>query len=955
MKRSFFPLVLILLAALAAFSGCARGPAQASRIGEFTVDDIPNDEGSGITLRWQTLDKSQRVIQYNIYRGHNPDSLFYLSKIEVDPDVGVVGGWLNFTDQGYNTLIEFETAPASLKTEKIKAGGATLFKAVPRDPDVLEKLLPHYDVLGDINSKKFFGQASRIEHRSAEGTEVFAGFKLTSFNNIYAAVKPEHPYYYSVVPVAENGSLLPATQVRSAVPVNNRPDSTAVFYASYLQDTREFRFEWVPPLGGSDIASWQAWLMPKSLLPRFHADQKANHSAPDSVFNASWQEGSILIGELPVNYYGQNIYSKASADSMETPLPPANELSGYVPVLAYEDYWASESAEGSYKSASLGRDLVLAESSLLPKLPDYQVLDKTNDKGDNIVISFGRPFAFVSQASYANNAKTRLRINYDIADNGHHKISKLRFRFFEPDGSKLGEVVETYTDKIIHLRLPQGRETGQAFRAEISVWLQGENGFSSESVSQAVQYDPSSLRFLGGELSSRGQVLNTIYYDIFSANRLSDFTPGMRIGALSRAYDHNIPYPSTENPVILGVDHKTKLLLCDHTFTVALDPETQATFSPSLFADETLNHLEDLARQIDASFAASQGTGPEAETAGAELEALRNEQSFILSHPAFKKGLQTGSDAEWRKLMRAELDQNSRAYAYKLLATDGQGLWSDEGDLPQTGPGAPAQPSYLHPKSEWFDTTKWATLIASIIMGIMVVYALFMARRKDLYIRPIAGLQELDNAVGRATEMGRPVMFVPGWGTLGEPCTISAMMILNQIARKTAEYDIRLISPQVDYLVLPLAQEMVQTAYNETGRPDAFQQDDIYFVSDTQFAFTAAVNGITVREQVATIFYMGYFFAEALLMTETGNQAGAIQIAGSDAITQIPFFITTCDYTLIGEEFYAASAYLSRNIELVAMLKAQDYFKLLIVICVLIGTVISTLGINAFLNFLPIE
>ena len=38
-----------------------------------------------------------------------------------------------------------------------------------------------------------------------------------------------------------------------------------------------------------------------------------------------------------------------------------------------------------------------------------------------------------------------------------------------------------------------------------------------------------------------------------------------------------------------------------------------------------------------------------------------------------------------------------------------------------------------------------------------------------------------------------------------------------------------------------------------------------------------------------------------------GNAAGAIQIAGTDAVTQLPFFITTCDYTLIGEELYAAS------------------------------------------------
>jgi hypothetical protein len=180
-------------------------------------------------------------------------------------------------------------------------------------------------------------------------------------------------------------------------------------------------------------------------------------------------------------------------------------------------------------------------------------------------------------------------------------------------------------------------------------------------------------------------------------------------------------------------------------------------------------------------------------------------------------------------------------------------------------------------------------------------------------------------------------------------------MILSKVAKKTAEYDIRLISPQCDYMVLPLAQEIIQTSYSEVGRPDSYNQNDIFFISYDQFPFCAGVNGITVRERVATIFYMGFFNAEALLLTETGNQAGAIQIAATDAVTQIPFFITTCDYTLIGEEFYAASAYLSRNHELVSMLKAQDYFKLIIVIVVIIGTILSTLHINGFINAFPIE
>jgi len=179
--------------------------------------------------------------------------------------------------------------------------------------------------------------------------------------------------------------------------------------------------------------------------------------------------------------------------------------------------------------------------------------------------------------------------------------------------------------------------------------------------------------------------------------------------------------------------------------------------------------------------------------------------------------------------------------------------------------------------------------------------------------------------------------------------------VLAQVAKKTAEYDVRLINPHCDYMVLPLAQEMVSSSYSEVGRPDSYNQNDIFFVSDDQFPFTAGVNGITLRERVATIFYMGFFNAEALLLTETGNQTGAIQIAATDAVTQVPFFITTCDYTLIGEEFYAASAYLSKNHDMVSMLKAQDYFKLFIIITIILGAVLSTFNITSFIHSFPLE
>ncbi|KAF0244187.1 MAG: hypothetical protein FD180_2697, partial [Planctomycetota bacterium] len=90
--------------------------------------------------------------------------------------------------------------------------------------------------------------------------------------------------------------------------------------------------------------------------------------------------------------------------------------------------------------------------------------------------------------------------------------------------------------------------------------------------------------------------------------------------------------------------------------------------------------------------------------------------------------------------------------------------------------------------------------------------------------------------------------------------------------------------------------------------------------------------------------YMGYYYAESLLLAETGGSTGAIQIAGTDSITQLPFFIACCDYTLIGEELYAASAYLSREPLQLGSLRSQDAGKIFIIATLLIGALTAAAG-----------
>ncbi len=233
------------------------------------------------------------------------------------------------------------------------------------------------------------------------------------------------------------------------------------------------------------------------------------------------------------------------------------------------------------------------------------------------------------------------------------------------------------------------------------------------------------------------------------------------------------------------------------------------------------------------------------------------------------------------------------------------------------------------------NTWLWAMFICASVM-------FFIHRARGgatLFVRRIAGLDHVEEAIGRATEMGRPILYSTGLGFVSDIATIASLNILGQVARKVADYDSRILVPNRDPIVMSVCQEVVQGAYIDAGRPDAYNKDDVFFLTDDQFAYTAAISGIMMREKPATNFFMGMFYAESLLLAETGASTGAMQIAGTDALAQLPFFITACDYTLIGEELYAASAYLSNEPLLLGSLKGQDLSKLMFMISILIGTI----------------
>lgn len=918
MKKALFISIMVLL--LCGLTALFAAPALSGKIAEFSVSDLPDDDGSGIILKWKPLSKEHRVIKYNIYRGVSPDSLFLLTYLEVDPKLGVLAPYLYYYDTGDQPLAEFESSPMRIKKEKDQPEDSPLYDNFPLDPELLATVIDRYNVLAVTKASRLH-KGSRLIRKDDTG---FAGLKLTQLDGIYAIPKMGVTYYYSVAAVNERGLVYPGTEVLSIVPEDNPPDAGAIMHASFVQDAGKMNFEWLPPTGAADIAAWQGWLFPRASL-------MGEKELPEN-----WTSSAIQIFEIP-NMSASSVYYH-SADFDADAYTPER----YVSVLSYIDYSGQMAAVTANSYRYLKREN-------LANLPDFVVMDKANDKGDNMLVSFGKPLAYITLAEFTNKHHDKLKLNYEISANENYTVDKVKFTFKTQDGRSIGSITEKYVDKVLQFRMPKEFKDTKHIHTEIAVLLLKAGDWESEVVSQEVVYNEYFKRFQPQSTFVNGVDISKLYFDVQQKSMLDwDFSNGIRANALTRTYDHMVPFEDLIFSPISGYDVQSGRFLFDVRLSIAVDAENGFSFdvplSRELFGAEMAERERNI-QELETKIAAS----GDAE-ALAELEYLKGEYSFITGHPAYVEAEAATGDKAWRKIMLKWRDIAQRSYQYRLIATDTKSAFRIS-DIYQDETGN----EWFYPVSQWFDTSKTLTLIATILLLILVVYAIVITRRKEVYIRPIAGLQELDNAIGRATEMGRPVMFVPGWGTLGDVCTIASLMILAQVAKKTAEYDIRLINPHCDYMVLPLAQEIVSTSYSEMGRPDSFNQNDIFFVSYDQFPFCAGVNGITVRERVATIFYMGFFNAEALLLTETGNQTGAIQIAATDAVTQIPFFITTCDYTLIGEEFYAASAYLSRNHDMVSMLKAQDYFKLFIILGIVVGTLLSTLSISGFIHMFPLE
>ncbi|MCS7386705.1 MAG: hypothetical protein NDF55_08250 [archaeon GB-1867-005] len=146
-------------------------------------------------------------------------------------------------------------------------------------------------------------------------------------------------------------------------------------------------------------------------------------------------------------------------------------------------------------------------------------------------------------------------------------------------------------------------------------------------------------------------------------------------------------------------------------------------------------------------------------------------------------------------------------------------------------------------------------------------------------------------------------------------------------------------------------EETLRLAYLREGKPEKFDPKCINY-QPGQSPMVTAILGTFQRERPAANFMIGGLYYESVVIGEAANFIGAMQVGGTANTHQMPFIVATCDYVLLGEELYAAAAYISKEPIQIASIAGENWIKFLLLALVVLGIILESAGYPLISDFL---
>jgi hypothetical protein len=234
-----------------------------------------------------------------------------------------------------------------------------------------------------------------------------------------------------------------------------------------------------------------------------------------------------------------------------------------------------------------------------------------------------------------------------------------------------------------------------------------------------------------------------------------------------------------------------------------------------------------------------------------------------------------------------------------------------------------------------------------ILTSVLLIGGILLRRRFPGAFRPIEAYERLNRAVGLAVESGTRLHISLGRGNLFTARGASALAGLAMLRRLTERTSLSDRPPVVtsgDASLAILSQDTLQSGYRAAAAEDQYRFSTGRLTGLTPFSYAAGTVPVAHDENVSTNVFIGDFGAESALLVEAAERENSALIAASDNISAQSVFYASAQDPLIGEELFAAGAYVGAGATHEASLVVQDVLRWLFIIAILIGSLLKLVG-----------
>ena len=199
-----------------------------------------------------------------------------------------------------------------------------------------------------------------------------------------------------------------------------------------------------------------------------------------------------------------------------------------------------------------------------------------------------------------------------------------------------------------------------------------------------------------------------------------------------------------------------------------------------------------------------------------------------------------------------------------------------------------------------FAEGKLINLILLLVIAALILYfAMISEKGKIPEIRRLPQLDAIDEAIGRCTEMGKPIHFCAGTGSLFSDLaaqTISGFNVLEYVARNSAKRRTKLIVTTGTADNYPVLADLLATTYASENMQELYQPDTLRFLGGF-FPGIIGICDVLAQENTGANILIGAFSSFHVECLETASTLGQISIFGS-ARTGCFSIMAFADYNL---------------------------------------------------------